>query len=210
MRREAARTSRSLPHPQIGPACDRPPPPAQGAAHKACAGRRVFTSRGQDRQILHGRAPPAAPPRAPPLSGSQADARRRSSACCFELSTAQSSHAMQENRSLWVAAQSIDIIGKSFNPLPTCTKGGNNQGGHYTALNWSDSTDLGCGTAITLKGSPYTVTVCHYANKKGNVWQTMDGRTGEIKTKTVDERKKVVKCTEPLSLDDRDGGLFKC
>ena len=103
-----------------------------------------------------------------------------------------------------------NIIGKSFNPSPTCTKGGNNQGGHYTALNWSDSTDLGCGTAITLKGSPYTVTVCHYTNKKGNVWQTMDGRTGEIKTKTVDERKKAVKCTEPLSLDDRDGGPFEC
>lgn len=72
-----------------------------------------------------------------------------------------------------------NIIGTSFIPLPTCTKGGNNQGGHYTALNWSDSTDLGCGTAITLKGSPYTVTVCHYAKKKGNVWQTMDGRTGK-------------------------------
>ena len=38
----------------------------------------------------------------------------------------------------------------------------------------------------------------------------MDGRTKKITTKTVDERKKVVKCTEPLSLDDRDGGLFEC
>jgi hypothetical protein len=103
-----------------------------------------------------------------------------------------------------------NIVNTRFIPLPTCTKGGNNQGGHYTALNWSESTDLGCGTAITLKGRPYTVTVCHYANKKGNVWQTMDGRTRKITTKTVDERKEAVKCTKPLSLDDRDGGPFTC
>lgn len=103
-----------------------------------------------------------------------------------------------------------NIVGTIFIPLPKCTKGGNNQGGHYTTLNWSESRNLGCGTAITLKGGPYTVTVCHYANKKGNVWQTMDGRTRKIKTKTVDERKEAVKCTKPLSLDDRDGGLFEC
>lgn len=103
-----------------------------------------------------------------------------------------------------------NIVGTIFIPLPTCTKGGNNQGGHYTALNWSDSTDLGCGTAITLKGRPYTVTVCHYANKKGNVWQTIDGRTGKITTKTVEERKKAVKCTTPLSLNDRDEKPFEC
>jgi uncharacterized protein YkwD len=102
------------------------------------------------------------------------------------------------------------FVDTSFIPLPTCTTGENNQAGHYTALNWSESRNLGCGTAITSKGSPYTVTVCHYANKKGNVWQTMDGRTGKITTKTVDDRKKVVKCTEPLSLDDRDGELFEC
>ena len=109
------------------------------------------------------------------------------------------------------AGEGFDVNTKN-DPLysPTCTTGENNQAGHYTALNWSESRNLGCGTAITLKGSPYTVTVCHYANKKGNVWQTMDGLTGKITTKTVDERKKEVKCTEPLSLDERDGGIFKC
>jgi len=101
------------------------------------------------------------------------------------------------------AGEGFNVNGS--NPLfsPTCTKGGNNQSGHYTALNWSESTKLGCGTAITLKlkESPYTVTVCHYTNKKGNV---------NLQTKNANELKKVVKCTKPLSLSSRDGRLFEC
>ena len=99
------------------------------------------------------------------------------------------------------AGEGFNVNGS--NPLlsPTCTKGGNQQSGHYTALNWSESTKLGCGTAITLKESPYTVTVCHYTNKKGNV---------NLQTKNANELKTVVKCTKPLSLSSRDGGLFEC
>lgn len=99
------------------------------------------------------------------------------------------------------AGEGFNLGGSNLILSPTCTKGGNQQSGHYTALNWSESTQLGCGTAITLKGSPYAVTVCHYTNKKGNV---------NLQTKNANELKEVVKCTKPLSLDDRDGGLFTC
>jgi uncharacterized protein YkwD len=118
-----------------------------------------------------------------------------------------SSQTQSKYKGGW-AGEGFNVNTKNY-PLysPTCTKG-NTMSGHYTALNWSYSTHLGCGTSINDNGC--AITVCHYANKKGNVWKTLImGPGGGTQTKHTN-RKEAVKCTEPLSLNERTGGIFKC
>jgi len=69
---------------------------------------------------------------------------------------------------------------------PKYRKGGKPMTGHYSAMNWKTSTELGCGYALGQNN--VILNVCHYAKQPANLLEY--GKT----------KKDYLKCTQPLQI----------